>query len=298
MLHPLCRSRRTIFAERVQQRFRAWAWTKRPPSWSLVICRRIWRKPTTSTTGWQNTAPRSINGPNSCNRGPKARWCRSERGRRLELRRRSHARFLWIKPLALRPPRGVRAGSALRCRTWKTDEFEPRSRTGLRAARWPIQLMLHCGRSGRSDWIGAYQERSPSEDCCSPGITIRTTPAQRHIVTRGGQLLSASSALGMPSVVLDFAMSCRCQAVGNPLQPSGVMRVVHLHLVGNEKILRLPDNRVNALRRQCLRPLWALLSRRENEPTNMSPSRFGSQLAKERRSLTRQNYSLTWVEIR
>jgi hypothetical protein len=166
------------------------------------------------------------------------------------------------------------------------------------AARWPIQLMLYCGRSGRTDWIGPYQERSPSEDCCSPGITIRTTPAKRHIVTRGGQLRSASSALGMPSVVLDFAMSCRCQAVGNPLQPGGVMRVVHLHLVGNENILRLPDDRVNALRRPCLRPLWALWSRRENEPTNVSPSRFGSQLAKERRSLTRQNYSLTWVEIR
>jgi hypothetical protein len=151
---------------------------------------------------------------------------------------------------------------------------------------------------GRSGWIGPYQERSPSQDCCSLGIRIRTTPAQRHIVTRGGQLRSVGSALGMPSVVLDFAMSCRCQAVGNPLQPGGVMRVMHLHLVGNENILRLPDNRVNALRRQCLGPRGLSMSGRENEPTNVPPSRFGSQRAKVRRSLTRQNYSLTWVEIR
>jgi hypothetical protein len=135
MLHPLSRSRCTIFAERVVQRFRAWAWTKRPPSWSLVICRRVWRKPTTSKTGWRSAALRSINGPNSCNRSPKARWCRSERGRRLELRRRSHARFLRIKPLALRPRRGVRACSALRCQNLQTGEFEPRSRTGLRCGK-------------------------------------------------------------------------------------------------------------------------------------------------------------------
>jgi hypothetical protein len=117
-----------------------------------------------------------------------------------------------------------------------------------------------------------------------------------HRDLRGSIAENQVSALGMPSIILDFVLSCRCQVVGNPLQPGGVMRVVHLHLVGNENILRLPDDRVNALRRPCLRPL-SLWSRRENEPTNVSPSRFGSQLAKERRSLTRQNYSLTWVEI-
>jgi hypothetical protein len=78
---------------------------------------------------------------------------------------------------------------------------------------------------------------------------IRKTPAQRHIVTCGGQLRSkGNSALGMPSVVLDFAMGCRCQVVGNSLQPGGVMRTSILHLVDNERILRLTDRRVNARR--------------------------------------------------
>ena len=56
----------------------------------------------------------------------------------------------------------------------------------------------------------------------------RKTPAQRHIVTCGGQLRSNNdSALGMPSVILDFKLGRRCQAVGNSLQPGGVMRVEH-----------------------------------------------------------------------
>ena len=56
----------------------------------------------------------------------------------------------------------------------------------------------------------------------------RKTPAQRHIVTCGGQLRSNNdSALGMPSVILDFAMGCRCQVVSNSLQPGGVMQVEH-----------------------------------------------------------------------
>jgi hypothetical protein len=153
-------------------------------------------------------------------------------------------------------------------RTWKTGEFEQRSRAGLRCGKLTNSAYAALRTSGEERLDRPYQERSPWEDCCSPGIRIRTTPAQRHIVTRGGQLRSAGSALGMPSVVLDFAMSCRCQAVGNPLQPGGVMRVVHLHLVGNENILRLPDNRVNALRRQCLRPLWLCrLAVRTRRPT-------------------------------
>ena len=159
MLHRLCRSRRTIFAERVQQRFRAWAWTERPPSWSLVNCRRIWRKPTTSTTGWQSTALRSINGPNSCNRGPKARWCRSERGRRLELRRRSHARFLRIKPLALPPPRGVRACSALRCQNLENGRIRAtiKDRSPMRQGR---QFSSCCTADARGGAIGSAPTKS------------------------------------------------------------------------------------------------------------------------------------------
>jgi hypothetical protein len=41
------------------------------------------------------------------------------------------------------------------------------------------------------------------------------------------------SALGMPSINLDFVMSCRCQVVGNSLQPGGVMLIRHLHEVDN-----------------------------------------------------------------
>ena len=56
----------------------------------------------------------------------------------------------------------------------------------------------------------------------------RKTPAQRHNVTCGGPLRSNQiSALGMPSIILDFVMSCRCQVVGNSLQPGGVMLIGH-----------------------------------------------------------------------
>jgi len=56
----------------------------------------------------------------------------------------------------------------------------------------------------------------------------RKTPAQRHIVTRGGPLRSnKDSTLGMPSVVLGFVLDCRCQVVGNSLQPGGVMLFGH-----------------------------------------------------------------------
>ena len=54
---------------------------------------------------------------------------------------------------------------------------------------------------------------------------LRKTPAQRHIVTRGGQLRSVCSALGMPSVVLDFAMGRRCQVADSSLHAGGVMRL-------------------------------------------------------------------------
>jgi hypothetical protein len=54
----------------------------------------------------------------------------------------------------------------------------------------------------------------------------RKTPAKRHIVTRGGQLRSIEdSALGMPSMVLDFVIGCRCQVADTALQPGGVIVV-------------------------------------------------------------------------
>jgi hypothetical protein len=60
------------------------------------------------------------------------------------------------------------------------------------------------------------------------------TPAQRHIVTCGGRLRSnQDSALGMPSLSLDFVLSCRCQVVDNSLQPGGDMLFGHPPEVGN-----------------------------------------------------------------
>ncbi len=62
----------------------------------------------------------------------------------------------------------------------------------------------------------------------------RKTPGQRQVVARGGQLRSnEDSALGKPSIVLDFVLGCRCQVVDNSLQPGGVMLFGILHLVGN-----------------------------------------------------------------
>src|SRR5260370_3726623 len=53
-------------------------------------------------------------------------------------------------------------------------------------------------------------------------------PLNATFVTRGGQFAEYEDpALGMPSVILDFVVGCRCQAVDNSLQPGGVMRFVH-----------------------------------------------------------------------
>ena len=69
-------------------------------------------------------------------------------------------------------------------------------------------------------------------------LLSRKTPAQRHRVTRGGQLRSLCSALGVPSVVLDFEMGCRCQVADSSLHAGGVMRFRHLHVVTNVESVR------------------------------------------------------------
>lgn len=55
------------------------------------------------------------------------------------------------------------------------------------------------------------------------------------------------SALGMPSMVLDFAMSCRCQVADGTLQPGGVMRLSILHMVSNASTVRLLARRVKLM---------------------------------------------------
>lgn len=47
------------------------------------------------------------------------------------------------------------------------------------------------------------------------------------------------SALDMSSVILDFVIKCRCQVVDTSLQPGGVMRFGHPHLVSNRRTLNL-----------------------------------------------------------
>jgi len=64
-------------------------------------------------------------------------------------------------------------------------------------------------------------------------------------VTRGGQLRSIEdSALDMSSVILDFVVKHRCQVGDTSLQPGGVMRFGHPHLVGNAITLNLGMQRV------------------------------------------------------
>ena len=48
-----------------------------------------------------------------------------------------------------------------------------------------------------------------------------------HRDLRGSIAENQVSALGTPSIILDFVLSCRCQGVGNSLQPGGVMLIGH-----------------------------------------------------------------------
>ena len=75
-------------------------------------------------------------------------------------------------------------------------------------------------------------------------------------MTCGGHLRSnEASALGMPSLSLDFVLSCRCQVVDNSLQPGGDMLFGHPPEVGNTRsiasILRVFNGSVIALGLWC-----------------------------------------------
>ncbi len=54
------------------------------------------------------------------------------------------------------------------------------------------------------------------------------------------------SALGKPSIALDFKKGCRRQVIGTSLQPGGVMRCGILHEVDDESSLNLAKAAVNA----------------------------------------------------
>ena len=55
------------------------------------------------------------------------------------------------------------------------------------------------------------------------------------MVTCGGQFAEyEDSALGMPSVSLDFVVGCRCQVVDNWLHSSEFMLLDTLHFIDNE----------------------------------------------------------------